>query len=592
MPDEPDEPEVAPRPGLTRRRLIGGAVGAVGLAATGVGGWFVLRPDDGSPAPAATSPTPSGASGAANWQTQLPGLVAGGLAGHGALVVDEQSVYVVGNDAVWALDRRSGARLWQASGLGGNLKVGARADDVLVLTADPTSTVALDLVTGKTLWRGTSGGEATLAAVPGATDVVGTTPSGMARRAVRAGRPVWTLTYPALLTTVPQLFVTPTSAVSVGSGPTVVAVEAAGGKVLWRRWLTGKAKESGKAPGTATPTWSYADEAHVHVVFTPTQTDFTTPAKPTLVTLETTKGKELWRTDAGSLSAARIPEGLVVTDESRAVALLDPATGERRWRNQSALKLENAPPLVVGSGGGVLVLRLAAGLLALEVLTGEVRWFQPVTGAGTVTVAGDRVVATVTGQAVVRQWRLADGVEGEPLKVAAEAASATFTGGDAFVATLGTTVSGFPATAFTVLAGAPAPLRKATKPSATPTPSGQPSDQPSDQPTAQGSGVAPTSLQGEWAGVITTPGDYFSLFLTVAGAAGGHTFRATGALSCTVPFTVGPTSGGKAQFAVQAATADCPKSFTLSGGTGEPRRVTYTDDQGHKGRLTYVGPVT
>jgi outer membrane protein assembly factor BamB len=113
-------------------------------------------------------------------------------------------------------------------------------------------------------------------------------------------------------------------------------------------------------------------------VFTPALVNgqvFAASADGTVISLDATSGKSLWRINAGmDLTAGVGSDGLtvVVAGADGVILAFDAANGNKRWKAQASTEVLSAPAV----GGGMVVVRsLDNRLIALDTETGVRRWF-------------------------------------------------------------------------------------------------------------------------------------------------------------------------------------------------------------------------
>ena len=299
----------------------------------------------------------SAASGKTLWRRTFGNNSAGYL----PLAASGGRVFAVGSMRVAALSAATGAQLWSVAGAG--VQPGfppqlptyfvAYANGVVCVLGADGDVAGLDPRTGGTVWRHSalaSGGYGAGAAVGGGVLYVAQTSGGVAALDVSTGRLRWAASAPSvastLLVTGGVMAGTPSASPSYDAGQLTFALEAATGRLLWKKNFDS---------GTYSSIAGAGDQVFVHVNLL----NGAATAGNAIYELAARSGKTLWhrafpgQSIGGTIYAA---DGVLYTCfQDGVLRALSPATGADVWQSAALGAVDGITP-----GPGVIY-GIAAG---------------------------------------------------------------------------------------------------------------------------------------------------------------------------------------------------------------------------------------
>lgn len=345
-----------PRQGVSRRWLLGGAVGAVVAAAAGTTAWQLLDDGGGSDQ---NDARPAVARGAVRWRFPTTGTVLGRSRVAGDLV------YAGSNDGtLYAMRTSNGEQAWKYTTKGAIGSAPLALGGVVYLGGDDGNLYAFDATTGHVRWTYTTGGIVHSPAGGGGLVYVGSADHNLHAVDISTGKRRWTFAAgndthsPALAG----------ETVYVGSSDTnLYALDAFAGTKRWAYATTGAVSGVPAVLGGT-------------VYFGSTD--------GTLYAVDTATGDRAWTFDGVNVgSGPAIANGTVYAGgTNRTLYALRATTGEKLWG--FAASGDVGAPTVVGDT--VYFGTSDANFYAVNAATGALRWkVASTSGVHTVAIAGD-----------------------------------------------------------------------------------------------------------------------------------------------------------------------------------------------------------
>lgn len=399
---------VPPSPSSSRRRFLGIAAGALGVAAVGGGAaWLLTREDSGATADGDSSNAAKPADKKPDFTTPPPGvapqplwtadLSSGDLHPGAPILALGNLVYVAG-DPVRAFDVRTGKQVWSRKELanpeGGNGFV--HADGVLYYGSGDFdgALVGLNAKTGKETWRARLGGNLD-ADKPLATDgkllymiadidtgdIGGGRQNAICAMDLKTRKKVWDEQRD--------------KGTGIGDG---LEVTLAPGYLVYtdsRGSVTVRDTDTGRQLWTDRPTGK--DSSVVPVIVD----DLLLIEGDKLLALNIKTGKEVWSLEPGDGKGFKAPtlhDGtLYVFDHRRGFWAVNPKTGKKLWRQPAQKRLRSGERTVKHGNTIYVGAYFGEGITALDATTGKERWAHAATDDETdpwnVALTGNRLLA-------------------------------------------------------------------------------------------------------------------------------------------------------------------------------------------------------